>query len=151
MFVTGCGSDYWVRRDAAAGTGWVAARRVRDDAPVAIRDDGLRTWRVRRDGTRRVSGHFRNEVAFGGGLLLTALGTGAATLGAAFAGTSDSLGINRALGLYIGVPGAIVAIAGGGLLWWGWPISVRAEPIAAHPGLGEPPPSSAPTPSEPTL
>ncbi|HEY2745992.1 MAG TPA: hypothetical protein VGL86_15255 [Polyangia bacterium] len=122
-----CGSDYWVRPDAAAGTGWVAARRVGDDTAVAIRDGDLRTWHTRRDGVRRVSGRFRYQTAF-------------ATLAIAFAEDRDSLGIDQALARLIGLPGAALALGGGGLLWLGWPINLRAEPIAAHPGVGEPPP-----------
>ena len=82
----------------------------------------------------------RSTVAFGAGLLLVGAGVGAATLAVAFAQGHDSLGIDHELAFLFGVPGAAAALAGGGLLWLGGPIRLRAEPLVAHPGVGEPPP-----------
>jgi len=107
----------------------------------------MRTWHTRKDGTRRVSGRSRSPGAFGGGLLLVVVGVGLATAGTVLAAERpNSLGIHHTLAVYFGAPGAAGALVGGGLLWLGWPIRVRAEALSQYPGLGEPPPPLPPLP-----
>lgn len=117
--------------------------RDRDGAAVAIRADRTRTIRTRADGSRLVTARFRRPALFAVGMVLIIGGMAmiATSIASAIepdcfstecAGLSDQSQKRAAI---IGPIGGALTLGGAGLLWAGWPPSLRAEPPAAHPEL----------------
>jgi hypothetical protein len=150
----GCGADYWVWRDARpSSTGWIAARRDPDGAVFAIRPDQVREVGGRGDGARAVTARFRNSNAFAAGVSLFGCGLPLVGVSIAFAviaaNPSNFGSFDRDIAVTFGVIGGAATLAGSALGYFGWPIRLRAEPLAAHPDVVAAPPSLA-SPLPPT-
>lgn len=155
FLVAACGPDYWVWRNARpSATGWIPARRDPDGAVVAVRPDEVREVGGRGDGARIVTARFRNTNAFAAGVALFGCGLpliGVSIAFAVIAGNPNSRGdFDKDIAITFGVLGGAATLSGVGLLYYGWPIAARAEPLSAHPDVVDAPPAVvSPAPATP--